>query len=242
VIISCCKNDNPLTEIPVVTIGEIQDITDNKAVCGGNNLSDGGSAITKCGVCWDTDSSLLLIEKARYIQDLYDTGSFKSSITNLSPNTKYFVRAYASNKCGTGYGTLYSWKAVNSDTLCPVGWHVPSKDEWYTLTLSMDPSARDNGMEFNSKIAAGRLKETGVTHWNDPNTGATNTRGFTAVPGGLRGGYPKICDSISFVAYYFTSTGGHSEATGATPGISFQLLIRLDFDTEALSLSYKTPT
>jgi uncharacterized protein (TIGR02145 family) len=320
VTISCCKNDNPLIQIPLVATGETQDITDNTAVCGGYNLSDGGSAITKCGVCWDTDSTLLLIEKAHYIQDSYDTGSFKSSITNLSAETKYFVRAYASNKLGTGYGkiisfktvspylnqinfnpdleygnmidqdgnsyktvtignqvwmaqnlkaityssgnsiildndyywydnninsnratygALYSWKAVNSGSLCPVGWHVPSKDEWYTLTLSLDQYARDNGMEFHSEIGAGKLKETSVTHWKDPNSGATNTSGFTAVPGGLRGEYPRICDSLSFVAYYFTSTGGHKDPTGATPGINFQLIIRIDFDTESLNLSYK---
>lgn len=318
--IGCCKSDNPLIEIPLVSTIGIQDITANTSVCEGKNISDGGSDIIKCGVCWDTDSSFLFIEKVRHIQDLYSIGSFKSSITNLSSETKYFVRAYASNKLGTGYGkvisfttvspslnqinfnksinygntidqdgnsyktmtignqvwmaenlkaitysdgksivydndycwyenninlsratygALYSWKAVNSGTLCPVGWHVPSKDEWYTLTRSLDPSARDNGIEFNSKIAAGRLKETSVAHWNDPNTGATNTSGFTAVPGGFRGGYPIICDSLSFVAYYITSTGGHQDPHGATPGINFQLIIRIDFNTESLNLSYR---
>jgi len=74
------------------------------------------------------------------------------------------------------YGALYNWYAVNSDKLCPEGWHVPTDAEWTTL---VDYLGGDN-------IAGDKLKESGSTHWGSSNTGATNESGFTALPGGYR--------------------------------------------------------
>jgi len=75
------------------------------------------------------------------------------------------------------YGRLYNWSAViDSRGLAPIGWHVASMDEWQTLVDSLGGSG----------IAGGKLKKTGITQWNSPNTGATNEIGFTALPGGHR--------------------------------------------------------
>lgn len=74
------------------------------------------------------------------------------------------------------YGALYNWYAVNTDKLCPIGWHVPSEEDWFNLTDYL-------GTIF---IAGGKLKESGTTHWASPNTSATNETGFTALPGGYR--------------------------------------------------------
>jgi uncharacterized protein (TIGR02145 family) len=76
------------------------------------------------------------------------------------------------------YGALYNWYAVNTGKLCPSGWHVPSDAEWTTLTNYLG----------GYLVAGGKLKETGTTYWQSPNTGATNESGFTARPGGDR--YP----------------------------------------------------
>src|SRR5690554_4034980 len=87
------------------------------------------------------------------------------------------------------YGVLYNWTAAmngeaSSTTnpsgiqgVCPAGWHLPSYAEWTELTDYLGET-----------VAGGKLKETGTTHWNSPNTGATNETGFTALPGGDRGG------------------------------------------------------
>ena len=80
------------------------------------------------------------------------------------------------------YGALYSAWAVNKD-VCPVGWHEINSYELYQLTLLYDPSTYYG---FNSSSAGGQLKESGFQHWLDPNTGATNESGFTALPGGSR--------------------------------------------------------
>ncbi len=71
------------------------------------------------------------------------------------------------------YGALYNWYTVNTGKLCPEGWHVPSYDECNTLVTYL------GGVD----VAGGKLKETGTTHWNSPNEGATNESGFTALPG-----------------------------------------------------------
>lgn len=83
------------------------------------------------------------------------------------------------------YGKLYNWYAVNDPRgLAPVGWHVPSDAEWNILTKCIDPLADTTCNSCNT--AGGPMKETGTIHWLSPNTGATNSSGFTGLPGGNR--------------------------------------------------------
>jgi uncharacterized protein (TIGR02145 family) len=75
------------------------------------------------------------------------------------------------------YGRLYNWFAVaDTRNLCPAGWHVSSKADWDTLMNYL------GGYLF----AGGKLKEKDTLHWTAPNNGATNEKGFTALPGGTR--------------------------------------------------------
>ena len=106
------------------------------------------------------------------------------------------------------YGALYNWYAVNTGKLCPAGWHVPTDAEWHTLILYLDPAAILASPE--SSIAGGKLKETGTTHWSDPNTGATNESGFTALPGGNRG-YDFTFKLIGNYGYWWSSTENSSQ-------------------------------
>lgn len=70
------------------------------------------------------------------------------------------------------YGNLYDWETACN--VCPDGWHLPYESEWSELS----------GYLGGNSIAGGKMKETGTTHWNSPNTGATNSSGFSALPGG----------------------------------------------------------
>ena len=102
---------------------------------------------------------------------------------------------YANNTAnGTTYGKLYNWHAVRgihdndpntpNKILAPLGWHVPSNSEWNTLINYLDPNA--NGGIATPNLAGDKMKSTGTTLWTSPNTGATNSSGFTGFPGGLR--------------------------------------------------------
>jgi len=81
------------------------------------------------------------------------------------------------------YGALYNGYSVSTDKLCPLGWHVPSVEEWMILTDYV-----------GEKIAGEKLKEIGTQNWISPNAGATNESGFTARPGGSRGNLGSFFD------------------------------------------------
>jgi uncharacterized protein (TIGR02145 family) len=107
------------------------------------------------------------------------------------------------------YGALYNWYVVNAannvgKNVCPTGWHVPTDTEWHTLVLYLDAIALFSNTE--SLIAGGKLKETGTTHWESPNTGATNKSGFTALPGGERN-FAGAFDISGSNSIFFHSNG-----------------------------------
>lgn len=230
-------------------------ITTTTATSGGNITSDGGASITSRGVVWHISPNPTIETNTGQTSDGNVIGSYTSNLTMLTANTKYYIRAYATNSLGVSYGTelslttldvnqvsdieknvyntitigtqvwmkenlrttkyndgslidlaetnadwgdytpaycwpynntgyattygaLYNWYAVNTGKLCPTGWHVPTDEEWTTLTTYLG----------GETVAGGKLKEIGTAHWTTPNTGATNETGFTALPGGYR--YP----------------------------------------------------
>lgn len=75
---------------------------------------------------------------------------------------------------GKIYGKLYNWYAVKTNKLCPNGWHIPNNDEWHILINKLG----------GDSIAAKHLKEVGTKHWNSPNSDATNSSLFSALPAG----------------------------------------------------------
>jgi uncharacterized protein (TIGR02145 family) len=106
------------------------------------------------------------------------------------------------------YGAIYNWNTVKTGKLCPTGWHVPTDTEWHTLILYLDPGAVFATIE---SVTSGKLKESGTTHWQSPNTGATNESGFTALPGGDRD-VPGPFYDIRLGGYWWSSTeeGGNA--------------------------------
>jgi uncharacterized protein (TIGR02145 family) len=92
------------------------------------------------------------------------------------------------------YGALYNFYAVDAASnggrnICPDGWHVPTNDDWNRLITFLD------GVD----VGGSYLKEAGTANWQDPNSGANNATGFTALPGGLRGVYGP---------YFYIGTSG----------------------------------
>jgi len=86
------------------------------------------------------------------------------------------------------YGRLYNWHAVNDGRfLSPAGWHIPTDEEWKALEMYLGMTqAQADSVFYRGTTEGGELKETGISHWIAPNDGATNSSGFTALPGGYR--------------------------------------------------------
>lgn len=94
---------------------------------------------------------------------------------------------------GDIYGRLYIWEEAL--TVCPSGWHLPTDEEWSTLRTFLGEG-----------VAGGKMKETGTTHWNAPNVAATNSSGFTALPGGYRNGYGGSFYHLGTIGYFWSAT------------------------------------
>ena len=91
--------------LPIVTTTAASNVTSTTATCGGNVTRTGGSAVTARGVCWSS-RSLSPTTSDSHTTDSSGMGSFTSNITGLTPGTRYFFRAYATNAAGTAYGIL----------------------------------------------------------------------------------------------------------------------------------------
>jgi uncharacterized protein (TIGR02145 family) len=290
--------------LPTVITGGISNITTNSATGGGIVISDGGSPVTQRGVCWSTSPNPTISNHTT--NNGSGTGAFASNITSLSPETTYYVRAYATNLVGTAYGNqlqfttliapciaftdsrdgnyyttvqignqcwmkenlkylpsvspptncsytlpiyyvygyqgssvnsakgtynyqtygvLYNWPAALN--ACPAGWHLPTDDEWTVLINYLG----------GSSLAGGKMKTTGTTHWNSPNTGATNESGFSGLPGGSlqsggglfidlgeNGGWWSSAESVFSTAIsrllYYNSTNVSRYGIGVERGLS----------------------
>ncbi|MFH0735864.1 MAG: fibrobacter succinogenes major paralogous domain-containing protein [bacterium] len=254
--VSCKEDDGtkPTPAIPTVTTNSVSSITQTTAVSGGNVTSDGGAEITDRGLCWSLNTNPTIIDNKT--TNGLGTGSFSSTLTGLTAATIYYVRAYATNSAGTGYGSSvsfltlaslentvtdidgnvyntinigtqvwmavnlrttkyndgqpipnvisgsswgtiktpaycwgnfntahrnlfgiwYNWYAVNTNKLAPEGCHIPTAAEWKTLQAYLGGEA----------VAGGKMKVTGTNFWGSPNTGATNSSGFSVYPVGYR--------------------------------------------------------
>ncbi len=105
-----------LPDAPVVTTTAVTEITTTTATGGGNVTADGGRSVTARGICWST-GTMPTISNSK-TTDATGTGSFTSSIINLTPGATYYVRAYATNSEGTSYGNQVSFSAdINLPTV-----------------------------------------------------------------------------------------------------------------------------
>ena len=103
-IISCKKpeKEETISKIPILTTISVSDSTDSISKCGGLIANNDIPAITAKGVCWSTQQNPTINDNKT--NDGVDNGNFTSIITGLTFGTKYYVRAYATNSEGTGYG------------------------------------------------------------------------------------------------------------------------------------------
>jgi len=102
---------------------------------------------------------------------------------------------------GKTYGALYNWHVTNDPRGLLVGYHVATDAEWTTMKAYLG-----NAMNESLDTSGGKLKEAGTAHWKEPNLGATNSSGFTALPGGARDHFNGTFVGTIVQAYFWSST------------------------------------
>lgn len=166
----------------------------NPITYGGKNYS-----ITPIGTqCWMTEN--------------LDIGIMINANTAQTDNGNIEKYCYDNNASNcTTYGGLYKWDEMmqyttNESTqgICPTGWHIPSDYEWKILEMRLGMSLQQaNSVNSRGTDEGGKLKEIGTTHWANPNTGATNSSNFSALPAGQR---TTSFLKITLSSYFWTST------------------------------------
>jgi len=117
IFISCHKDPDPVTPppppagiLPTVTTSAVSSVTTTSAISGGNVSANGSSAVTERGVCWDITSNPVVT--GNHTVDGSGTGIFTSNVNGLSPNTTYYLRAYAKNTQGVAYGNEVLFQTI----------------------------------------------------------------------------------------------------------------------------------
>lgn len=138
-------------------------------------------------------------------------------------STSKYQWAYEGNESNVAvYGRLYTWYAVTDNrNVCPADWHLPSDAEWTTLTNYLG----------GADVAGGPMKESGTSHWYTPNTGADNSSGFTALPGGYRD-FSGPFYNIGYVGGWWSATE-YNAASGRNMPLDYSSTLAL------LGSSYK---
>jgi len=137
---------------------------------------------------------------------------------------KYCYNNDAGN-CST-YGGLYQWDEMmqyitteGTQGICTSGWHIPTDAEWTILTDFLG----------GESVAGGKMKETGTTHWNSPNTGATNESGFSGLPDGYIT-YDSWFIHLGYYGYCWSSTEYINIAWGRKLSYVAENVYRNDYD------------
>ena len=149
-------------EPSVVSTGSVTEITQTTAVCGGNLISDGGVIDTERGICWSTTEEPTINDN--HAISGTGIGEYYIQITNLTPNTRYYVRAYAQNSIGISYGEQSTFKT-----------HSQIGNDYSALYLN-ELNGNDKFIEiYNAGVEAVNLEgvyieKDGIQNWIGDNT------------------------------------------------------------------------
>ncbi len=165
-----------------------------------------------------------MAENLKYLPVVQSNAEFQTLGINSQPGYGVYgydgcdVATAKSQANYTTYGVLYNWFAVNSENVCPVGWHVPIDAEWTTLTDHLTNNAygyEGSGDDIAKSMAATYGWGTDGTPGNVGNDQASNNcSGFTALPGGTR---DYFGGSFGFIGDY----GGWWLATAIDPEMAW---------------------
>jgi uncharacterized protein (TIGR02145 family) len=194
---------------PSVTTIAITAIASSSASSGGNVTSDGGATVTGRGVCWNTSPNPSTANSKT--SNGTGTGSYTSSLSGLSPGTTYYVKAYATNSAGTGYGIEVSFKTD------PV---IPTVSTTTAVTSITHNSAASGGNVSSDGGAA--VTARGVCWSTTQNPTIANSK---TVDGAGTGVFTSALSGLSpSTQYYSRAYATNSAGTGYGPQQPFVTL------------------
>ena len=158
------------SEMPVITTS-VSSITETTATFEGRIVVSGFNSVTECGICWSTEPTPTINDN-KLIANGVTTGEFSLELTDLIPNTKYYVRAYAINSIGTGYSSEMSFTCRNTPTGSINGlFSVSSTSQVYFSQGNLQYQASTNTWKFAENqwdyVGRGLGIEWGEKDWYD---------------------------------------------------------------------------
>lgn len=168
---SCNKED-----VPTISTVGVTEITQTTAKSGGTITDNGGATVTALGVCWSTTENPTVNDSKT--EDENGIGSFTSIITGLEPNTTYYVRAYAINSEGAGYGVEKSFTTYNSDAITDIEgnfYNIVTIGNQVWLAKNLRTTIYNNG----TPIATGHTN----SEWESLSTGAYAVYPYSQIVG-----------------------------------------------------------
>ena len=155
------------TTSPTLTTSIVSNITDTTAISGGNITDDGGAIIISRGVCWSTVQNPVVT--GSHTTNGSGIGSFTSSITGLSANIHYFIRAYATNSVGTSYGNEINFTSAipNCGTVSDTDGNV-----YNTVIIGTQCWMRENLKTSKYRNGINIINVTDSAVWSPLRTGA----------------------------------------------------------------------
>jgi Protein of unknown function (DUF1566) len=199
-----CKEDKPTP--PIITTSAVTEISYTIATSGGEVTYGGGATIVSRGVCWNTSANPTITDSKT--NENGGPGSFTSNITQLTPNTMYYVRAYATSIAGTGYGNQVSFTTSQIATPAITTAEITSITS--TTAVSGGNITTDNGGSVTARGVCWSTSQNPTIN-DSKSTDGTGTGIFTSSITGLTLGN----------TYYARAYATNSEGTAYGNEVSF---------------------
>ena len=206
-----------------VTTNTISSITQTTATGGGNSTNDGGATITSKGVCWSNTTSSPTIANSKTV-DGSGIGSFTSSLSGLTANTTYYVRAYATNSAGTSYGSVISFSTLPAT--------IPTGVTTNSITSTTQTTASGGGSV--SSDGGATITSRGIC-WSNTTSSPTIINSKTSDGSGIGSFTSSLSGLTANTTYYVRAYATNSAGTSYGPVTSFTTLA----STLAIGQSYQ---